>query len=65
MLVFVAEVLGPDKMTAPQLIELSRGNSAQDSAEFPQPFLWLIWEAEKAKAMFRVQIYNRDHGSAN
>ena len=38
---------------------------AQGSAEFPQPFLLLMWEAEKVTAMFRVQIYNRDHGPAN
>ena len=65
MLVFVAVVFGPDKMTAPQLIELSRGNSARGIAEFPQRFLWLMWEAEKVTAIFRVQIYNRDHGPAN
>ena len=54
-------------------------NSAQGSAEFPQSFIWLwidydaaktgqqyeMYEAEKVKAMFRVQIYNRNHGSAN
>lgn len=40
-------------------------HSADGSAEFPQSFLWLMQEAEKAKPMFRVQIYNRDHGPAN
>lgn len=79
MLVFAAVGFGPDKMTAPRLIELSRGNSAQGSAEFPQSFIWLwrdydaaktgqqyeMQEAGKVKPMFRVQIYNRDDGPAN